>query len=315
MQNEMFNPDRTPASMAGRETTFPAVCPGRIGDASVQTVNARDLHTFLEVGKRFSTWIQDRIGQYGFIENQDYVVIREVPKNSSGDRPTKVSPETGKNSSGDRPTNFASQNGEAIRGGHNRADYHISIDMAKELSMVERNAKGKQARQYFIRMEQMARTAPSVDFSDPAVLVPLLTSYAQRTQIAEGKVAALEPRACAWDRLDASEGAVNVRVAAKMLNVSERKFIAWLQANRWAFRQNGIGPLQAYVEKRNCGYLEHRPHTFHDRGRGEDRTVAQLMITPSGLARLARIFTGQGLPGTSGKEPGAHQSDLFRRIN
>ncbi|MBO29084.1 MAG: hypothetical protein CML61_10090 [Rhodobacteraceae bacterium] len=145
-------------------------------------------------------------------------------------------------------------------------------------------------------LENQARAAPLPDFSDPAVLVPLLTSYAQRTQIAEGKVAELAPKAEAYSILDASEGSVNVRVAAKLLNTPERKFTAWLQANRWAFRQNGVGALQSYVEKRNCGYVEHRTHTYYDRGRGEDRTVAQLMITPKGLARLAQIFAKQGVP-------------------
>lgn len=78
-----------------------------------QTVNARELHAFLENRDHFSTWIKDRINQYGFVENQDFVI--------------------------------ASGNSEAIRGGHNRLDYFLSLDMAKELSMVERNAKGKQA--------------------------------------------------------------------------------------------------------------------------------------------------------------------------
>ena len=95
----------------------------------VETVNARDLHAFLEVGKDFTTWIKDRIDQYGFIQGQDFTV-----------------------------ENFAPRNGGANRGGHNRRDYHISLDMAKELSMVERNAKGKQARQYFIECEQRAKS-------------------------------------------------------------------------------------------------------------------------------------------------------------
>lgn len=138
--------------------------------------------------------------------------------------------------------------------------------------------------------------APMADLSDPGVLLPLLTSYAQRTQAAEGRIAELSPKATAYDRLDASEGAVNVRTASKMLNVPERKFTKWLEANGWAFRQNGIGPLQAYVDKRNRGYLEHRPHTYHDSQRGEDKTVIQMMITPKGLARLAQIFAKEGAP-------------------
>lgn len=53
---------------------FPAVVKGQIGEVSIQTVNARDLHSFLEIGRDFSNWIKDRIEQYGFTENLDYVL-------------------------------------------------------------------------------------------------------------------------------------------------------------------------------------------------------------------------------------------------
>lgn len=90
-----------------------------------KAVNARELHQFLEVGKVFGAWINERIEQYGFVENQDYIVFSENGKNSQGGRPLK--------------------------------EYIISIDMAKELSMVERNEKGKLARLYFIEMEKKAK--------------------------------------------------------------------------------------------------------------------------------------------------------------
>jgi len=86
------------------------------------TVNARDLHEFLENKDHFSTWIKDRIKQYDFVENQDFVLFSE---NSEKGRP--------------------------------KQEYHLSINMAKELSMVERNDKGKQARKYFIEMERVAK--------------------------------------------------------------------------------------------------------------------------------------------------------------
>ena len=102
----------------------------QIGDGAIQTVNARDLHAFLGVGKDFSTWVNDRIQQYGFVENQDFV----------------CSPILGsKERSG--------------RGGSNRKDYHLTLDMAKELAMVERNNKGKQARLYFIESGQFYNTS------------------------------------------------------------------------------------------------------------------------------------------------------------
>ena len=98
----------------------------QVGDDLVQTVNARDLHAFLEVGKDFSNWIKDRISLYGFVEHVDYVVFAKTGENSSGGRPQR--------------------------------EYSLTLDMAKELSMVERNAKGKQARQYFIQCERVAKS-------------------------------------------------------------------------------------------------------------------------------------------------------------
>ena len=91
------------------------------------TVSARNLHSFLEVGKVFRAWIQDRIEAFGFVEGQDYVVVEGLSRPDLD--ASKSRPQTTK-------------------------EYFLSIDMAKELSMVERNEKGKQARRYFIECEK-----------------------------------------------------------------------------------------------------------------------------------------------------------------
>ena len=103
--------------------------PQNIGGQTIETVNARELHSFLEVGKVFASWIKDRIEQYNFIENLDYGVFTETGNNLSGGRPSK--------------------------------EYAISIDMAKELAMVERNDKGREARRYFIECERKLKTGGS----------------------------------------------------------------------------------------------------------------------------------------------------------
>ncbi|MEO9648827.1 MAG: antA/AntB antirepressor family protein [Roseobacter sp.] len=225
-----------------------------------KTVNARELHEWLENKDHFSTWIKDRISQYGFVEGGDFVVIRETPKNSSGGRPA--------------------------------TDYYISLDMAKELSMVERNEKGKEARQYFIDCERQAKSnVVAFNPDDPAQLRGLLVNYAERTEIAEARVVELEPRAEAYDRLEASDGSVTPRVAAKMLDFPERKFTKWLEVNSWAFRQGRV--LQGYAGRRKQGYLEHEPRTFID-GMGEERTTMQMKVTPKGLARLAKVLPREG---------------------
>ena len=93
-------------------------------------MDARKLHAYLEVGKDFSTWIKARINAYGFVEGVDYVK-------------EEVFPNSGENPLGGRPS----------------AEYHLTLDMAKELAMVERNQKGKEARRYFIECERIARGA------------------------------------------------------------------------------------------------------------------------------------------------------------
>lgn len=87
-----------------------------------QAVNARELHAFLQNKRQFSDWIKQRISEYDFVENQDFVSF--------------------------------SQNCEKPKGGRPTTEYAITLDMAKELSMVERNEQGKQARKYFIECEK-----------------------------------------------------------------------------------------------------------------------------------------------------------------
>ena len=91
-----------------------------LNDEAVQTVNARELHAFLESNRQFGNWIQERIEQYDFVEGVDF--LTNLLKTPTGGRPSK--------------------------------EYYISLDMAKELSMVERNQKGKEARKYFISCEK-----------------------------------------------------------------------------------------------------------------------------------------------------------------
>jgi len=90
----------------------------KVNEQEINTINARELHNFLEINTRFNDWINNRINEYNFQENQDFITLTE----------------------------------NLVSGG-SRKEYHISLDMAKELSMVERNDKGKEARRYFIECE------------------------------------------------------------------------------------------------------------------------------------------------------------------
>lgn len=94
---------------------------GAIDGVSTQLVNARDLYQFLQVGRDFTTWIKSRIRKYGFTANQDFALTLT----KTGERQNVV-----------------------------QTDYHLTLDTAKELAMVENNDQGRAARRYFIECER-----------------------------------------------------------------------------------------------------------------------------------------------------------------
>lgn len=88
-----------------------------------QIVSARDLHEYLGVGRDFTTWIKERIEKYQFEENTDFTIVSSFHQNGG-------------------------------KGGRPKTDYVLRLDMAKELSMIENNDRGREARKYFIECEK-----------------------------------------------------------------------------------------------------------------------------------------------------------------
>lgn len=218
-----------------------------------QTVNARDLHSFLEVGKDFSNWIKDRIESFGFVENQDFAIFA-----NSGEK------------------------------GRPAKEYALTLDMAKELSMVERNEKGKQARQYFIECERRAQNPLSV-LSDPAAMRNLLLTYTEKVLTLEHKVDELAPRAAVADRIAISDGLYNLTHAAKIVGKAPRLFNQELHKMGWIYRMGVKGPWTGYGDKVKSGLVAHKMHSF-EHSDGTPDTAAQVFITAKGMHRLADIF-------------------------
>ena len=130
------------------------IIPRQFDGSTVQTVNARELHSFLESRQDFSTWIKARIEQYGFVENSDYLLHSFMEQLPSGAK--------------------------------QKIDYHITIDMAKELAMVERNDKGREARKYFIECERrLKEQAPVLTNSPLAADIYAIGAIADVTRASE----------------------------------------------------------------------------------------------------------------------------------
>jgi len=125
-----------------------------IGKEEVNSVDARELWIFLESKQEYTTWITKRIKDYDFLENQNFITF---------DRKIK------------RKNN--------VRGSSIRKEYTIKIDMAKELSMVERNQKGKEARKYFIEMEKIAKKITPTNYIE--ALEQLVISEKQKLILEE----------------------------------------------------------------------------------------------------------------------------------
>ena len=148
-----------------------------------QAVSARELYEFLAPTERFASWF-DRQLQYGFVDGQDYVGC-EV---------------------------FNTLARQTLQ------DFFLSVDMAKEISMIQRSDKGKQARQYFIECERKA--------SQPAHQLP--QSFAEALQLAANQAKQLElaaPKVAHYDKvvdrhtlLTATQVGQKIGLSAIMLN-------------------------------------------------------------------------------------------------
>lgn len=165
-----------------------ALIPIRENDGQ-QAVGGRDLHAFLEVGAEYRHWFP-RMLAYGFVEGDDYAVI--------SDRVARDG-----------------------RGGIDRTDHVLTLDMAKELAMLQRTTKGKQARRYFIEVEKRARQTPALPRTYAEALRELADS-AERAAALEAKVEQDAPKVLFADAVATSEDSILVAQLAVVLKQNGR---------------------------------------------------------------------------------------------
>ena len=192
------------------------------------TVLARELHEFLEVGTPYHKWFP-RMAEYGFDENTDYVVTDIFVPNSNGGKQTQK-------------------------------DAQLTIEMAKEICMLQRNEKGKQARQYFIQLEKdwnspekvMARALRIADRK----MMLLRDENAQQKQI----IAELNPKASYYDVVLQTKDAISASQIAKDYGKSAMWLNDLLHTLSVQFKQGGVWLLyDKYADK---GYTRSKTHTY-----------------------------------------------------
>ncbi|WP_273719104.1 MULTISPECIES: antA/AntB antirepressor family protein [Bartonella] len=169
-----------------------------IDQETVQTVNARDLHAFLEIKSEFRNWIKNRIKECKFLENINFITLTK----------------------------------NLVSGGKVK-EYHITLDMAKHLSMIERNDKGHEARQYFIKCERLLKqvVTPQVDYSKPEALLGVLNHLQSQIEQKDHIISELAPKAKALEGLKRSDGLFGLIEAAKMLEVRPKDLTDYFYKN------------------------------------------------------------------------------------
>jgi len=221
-------------------------------DDGRQAVSGRDLHAFLGLGRDYTTWFKSMV-EYGFTEGEDFTPVRVE---SSGGRPG--------------------------------ADHVLTLDMAKELAMIQRTDKGKQARQYFIEVEK--RSLAAIPTGSNLLALAVIEAQAMLTA-KDQQIAELEPRAEAWDELASADGDYEVADAAKILaragvETGRQRLFGQLHDIGWIYR----GPQSKWKARQtavNAGYLAEKPMSHHHPRTGElVLDPPQVRVTVRGIERL-----------------------------
>ena len=178
------------------------------------TLSARELHKFLGIGTQYTKWF-DRMCEYGFTENIDYQAISQKRLTAQGNETTY-------------------------------SDHEITLDMAKEIAMIQRNEKGRQARQYFIEVEKKWN-------SPEYVMNRALEISRQQVEKLMLENKELKPKAEFFDAVADSKNAIQMSEVAKVLNYpgyGRNRLFEFLREKKVLMPNNQ--PYQKYVD---CGYF------------------------------------------------------------
>lgn len=186
-------------------------------DVDTQTVSARELHEKLHISTRFNDWFP-RMCEYGFVENEDF--YSKMSKTENGGRPSK--------------------------------DYEISVDMAKQICMIQRTPEGKACRQYLIDLEKAWNTPEQVMARALKIANKTIDSLKfDNTKLIEDN-ARMKPKEIFADAVSASETSLLVRDVAKLIRqngvkIGEKRLYKWLRENGYVC-QGSTAPTQKAME-------------------------------------------------------------------
>ncbi|MCD0151399.1 phage antirepressor KilAC domain-containing protein [Streptococcus agalactiae] len=188
-----------------------------LNDSHEPVVSGRDLHKVLEIKTQYTKWLE-RMSEYGFVENEDFMAISQKRLTAQGNQ-----------------TEYT--------------DHILKLDMAKEIAMLQRNEKSKQVRKYFIQVEK--------DFNSPEkIMARALLMADKKVHKLEAQIEADRPKVLFADAVSASHTSILVGELAKLLkqngvNIGATRLFTWLRKHGYLIKRNGRDwnmPTQKSVE-------------------------------------------------------------------
>ena len=245
-----------------------------INENGEQLVSARELHKFLEIETQFSKWFK-RMCEYGFIENKDYIAISQKRLTAQGNETTYM-------------------------------DYLMKISMAKELSMIQRNAKGKEAREYFIKCEEAWNSDEIIMARAIKIQNRKIIEYRKQiedleysNQIKDQQIAEFKPIKDYVDTILSSPDALAISQIAADYGMTGAELNKTLHEKGVIKKIGGQWLLcKKYLGK---GYTQSKTYSYKT-VLGFDRTVIATYWTQKGRLKIHEILTSLGIQANQDKE-------------
>ncbi|WP_036634217.1 phage antirepressor KilAC domain-containing protein [Paenibacillus massiliensis] len=225
-------------------------------------VSGRDLHEFLEIGTEYRKWF-GRMVEYGFVENVDFV------------RVTQKCPTLG--------------------GVQDVVDHHIKIEMAKELCMIQRNDKGREARQYFLDLERKWNSPEMVIKRAHEFLERKVAALTTENLVLVQQNNELQPKASYYDLVLQNKSLLSVSKIAKDYGMSAKAMNQMLHDLGVQFKQGDIWLL--YAKYQDKGYTQTSTHVID-----ADNSKVSTKWTQKGRLFIYDLLKGEGILPTIEKE-------------
>ncbi|MED1424936.1 phage antirepressor KilAC domain-containing protein [Bacillus altitudinis] len=220
-------------------------------------VSGRDLHEFLGIGTQYTKWF-DRMKEYGFVENIDFVLVSQK-----------------------RPTNNPKNPLTEIN------DHHIKISMAKEITMLQRNEKGKEARLYFLELERKWNSPEMVMKRAMDYLNDQVDKLQTSNLLLEQQVNELKPKATYYDMVLQNKSLLSVSKIAKDYGMSAMKLNKLLHELGVQYKQGDIWLL--YAKHQDKGYTQTHTHVID-----ADKSKVQTKWTQKGRLFIYELLKQHG---------------------